>query len=74
VSRQEIKPQRDENKNLVQIDFINLDQTWEFDARQLSVYLKHSTIWGKVSRNSHPHSRFPGNNHSNYRYTIKLRV
>ena len=50
MSRQEIKPQRDENKNLVQIDFINLDQTWEFDARQLSVYLKHSTMWEKISR------------------------
>lgn len=37
--------QSDESGNLVQIDFV-----WGQMAGLLSAYLKHSTIWGKVSR------------------------
>uniref|UniRef100_A0A0V1KJM2 Uncharacterized protein n=1 Tax=Trichinella nativa TaxID=6335 RepID=A0A0V1KJM2_9BILA len=43
---------RDENENSVHIDFVNLDQTSGslMPGGSLSAYLKHSTIWGKVSR------------------------
>jgi hypothetical protein len=41
----------DENENLVQFGFISLDLTsgYLMLGSSLSVYLKHSTIWGKKS-------------------------
>lgn len=57
---------KDKNKNQMQIDFVNLDQSLGslLSEGSLSAYLKHSTIW----------KRFTGYNHSNSRCTIKLEV
>lgn len=58
--------QRHDNGDLVQTDCISLDQTSGrlMPDSSLSAYLEHNKIWGK----------FPGNNHSNFRCTIKLKT
>lgn len=56
---------RDKNENPVKIDFVSLDQTSEslIPDRSLSGCLKHGTIG----------ERFPDNNQSNSRCTLKLK-
>lgn len=73
VSRQGSKLHRGENENPVQADFVNMDQTRELGARWFIVStFKTQYNLRKLSGSNHSHPRFPGNNQSNSRCTIKL--
>ena len=70
-SKQECEPQGGVNEKLVQIDFVNVNQTWESDVRCFTVCIlktrcsqsgnwflgyNHSRSWSKIKLMVWPHS------------------
>lgn len=75
ASRQGSKLQRGGNENPIQVDFVNMDQTGELGARRFIVSIfKTQYNLRKLSGSNQSHPRFPGNNQSNSRCTIKLKA